>query len=51
MNDKTAIRGLDVGWAVGMTRNPTAIGLTNLVTKLVRYKQIERLGLRNWRTA
>lgn len=36
---------------IGMTRNRTAIGLTNLVSNLVRYEQIERLGLRDWRTA
>jgi IS5 family transposase len=36
---------------IGMTRNRTAIGLTNLVYNMVRYEQIERLGLRNWRTA
>ena len=36
---------------IGMTCNRTAIGLTNLVYNLVRYAQIERLGLRNWRTA
>lgn len=36
---------------IGLIRNRTAIGLTNLVYNLVRYEQIERLGLRNWRTA
>ena len=36
---------------IGMTRNRAAIALTNLVYNLVRYEQIERLGLRNWRTA
>jgi transposase, IS5 family len=36
---------------IGMTRNRAAIALTNLVYNMVRYEQIERLGLRNWRTA
>ena len=36
---------------IGMTRNRAVIGLTNLVYNLVRYEQIERLSLRNWRTA
>ena len=36
---------------IGRTRNRTAIGLTNLVYNLARYEPIERLGLRNWRTA
>lgn len=36
---------------IGMTRNRAAISMTNLVYNMVRYEQIERLGLRNWRTA
>ena len=36
---------------LGMARNRAVIGLTNLVYNLVRDEQIERLGLRNWRTA
>ena len=36
---------------VGLTRNRAAIALTNLVYNMVRYEQLERLGLRNWRAA
>jgi hypothetical protein len=36
---------------VGLTRNRAMISLTNLVYNLVRFEQIERLGLRNWRAA
>ena len=36
---------------VGLTRNRAAIALTNLVYNMVRYEQIERLGLKNWRAA
>jgi IS5 family transposase len=36
---------------VGLTRNRAMISLTNLVYNLVRFEQIERLGLRNWRVA
>ena len=36
---------------VGLTRNRATIALTNLVYNMVRYEQIERLGLRNWRAA
>ena len=34
---------------VGLTRNRAMISMTNLVYNLVRFEQIERLGLRNWR--
>ena len=36
---------------VGLIRNRAAISMTNLVYNMVRFEQIERLGLRNWRTA
>ena len=36
---------------VGLRRNRAAIVLTNLVYNMVRFEQIERLGLRNWRMA
>jgi len=36
---------------VGKRRNQAAIGLLNLVYNMVRYEQIERLGLRHWRAA
>ena len=36
---------------VGLRRNRAAIVLTNLVYNIVRFEQIERLGLRNWRMA
>ena len=36
---------------VGLTRNRAMIAITNLVYNMVRLEQIERLGLRNWRTA
>ena len=36
---------------VGLTRNRATIAMTNLVYNMVRFEQIERLGLRNWRTA
>ena len=36
---------------IGMTRNRASIALANLVYNPVRYEQIERLELRNWRTA
>ena len=36
---------------IGMTRNRATIALTNLVYNMVRFEQIERLGLRTWRTA
>ena len=36
---------------VGLTRNRAMISLTNLVYNLVRFEQIERLGLRKWRAA
>lgn len=36
---------------IGRTRNRAAIAMTNLVYNMVRYEQIERLGLKTWRTA
>ncbi len=36
---------------VGLTRNRAMISLTNLVYNMVRFEQIERLGLKNWRAA
>ena len=36
---------------IGMGRNRAMIGMTNLVYNLVRFEQIERLGLKNWRAA
>lgn len=36
---------------VGLSRNRAMISMTNLVYNMVRFEQIERLGLRNWRTA
>ena len=36
---------------VGLTRNRAMISMTNLVYNMVRFEQIERLGLRNWRAA
>ncbi len=41
------------GWnrCIGITRNRTAIAMTNLVYNMVRFEQILRLGLKNWRTA
>ena len=36
---------------VGKLRNRAAIGLLNLTYNLVRYEQIQRLGLRRWRRA
>ena len=36
---------------VGKRRNQATIGLLNLVYNMVRYEQIERLGLRHWRRA
>ena len=36
---------------IGMARNRAMIAMTNLVYNLVRFEQIERLGLRNWRAA
>jgi IS5 family transposase len=34
---------------VGFGRNESAVGMTNLVYNMVRFEQIQRLGLRNWR--
>lgn len=34
---------------IGFARNESAIAMTNLVYNLVRFEQIQRLGLRNWR--
>ena len=41
------------GWnrCIGLRRNRAAVALTNLVYNMVRFEQIERLGLRNWRAA
>lgn len=41
------------GWnrCIGITRNRTAVAMTNLVYNMVRFEQIQRLGLKNWRTA
>jgi transposase, IS5 family len=36
---------------LGMTRNRATIAMTNLVYNMVRFEQIERLGLKNWRAA
>lgn len=36
---------------LGLTRNSAAIAMTNLVYNMVRFEQIERLGLKNWRAA
>jgi len=36
---------------IGSARNRAMIGMTNLVYNLVRFEQIERLGLKNWRAA
>ena len=44
---------LRAGWnrCIGNTRNRAAIAMTNLVYNLVRFEQIVRLNLKNWRTA
>lgn len=34
---------------IGFARNKSAIGMTNLIYNMVRFEQIRRLGLRNWR--
>lgn len=34
---------------IGIVRNKSAIGMTNLVYNMIRFEQIQRLGLRNWR--
>ena len=36
---------------IGLRRNRTVIALTNLIYNMVRFEQIERLGLKNWRVA
>ena len=36
---------------IGRTRNRAMIAMTNLVYNMVRFEQIERLGLKNWRAA
>lgn len=36
---------------IGLARNRAAIAMTNLVYNMVRFEQISRLGLKNWRTA
>ena len=45
--------GLRSAWnrGLGLRRNRTAIALTNLIYNMVRFEQIERLGLKNWRVA
>ncbi len=49
----TMVMGMRGVWnrCVGMVRNAGAIALTNLVYNLVRFEQIERLGLARWRRA
>lgn len=41
------------GWnrCIGLSRNRAVIALTNLIYNMVRFEQIERLGLKNWRVA
>ena len=34
-----------------LVRNRAAIAMTNLVYNMVRFEQIERLGLKNWKVA
>ena len=36
---------------IGLSRNRAMISMTNLVYNMVRFEQIERLGLKNWRAA
>jgi len=36
---------------IGLVRNRASIGLLNLTYNLVRFEQIQRLGLQTWRTA
>lgn len=36
---------------IGLSRNRAMIAMTNLTYNMVRFEQIERLGLRNWRAA
>ena len=36
---------------IGLSRNRATISMTNLVYNMVRFEQIERLGLKNWRAA
>ena len=36
---------------LGLTRNRATIAMTNLVYHMVRFEQIERLGLKNWSAA
>ena len=47
---KMSLRATWNRW-VGRRRNQATIGLLNLVYNMVRYEQIERLGLRPWRAA
>lgn len=49
----TMVMSMRAAWnrCVGRARNAAAIALTNLVYNMVRFEQIERLGLKNWRTA
>jgi IS5 family transposase len=45
--------GMRSAWhrGIGLSRNRAMISLTNLVYNMVRFEQIERLGLKNWRAA
>jgi IS5 family transposase len=36
---------------IGLARNQASIALLNLTYNLVRFEQIQRLGLKNWRAA
>lgn len=49
----TMVMSMRAAWnrCVGRARNAAAIALTNLVYNMVRFEQIERLGLKRWRTA
>jgi len=49
----TMVMSMRAAWnrCVGRARNTAAIALTNLVYNMVRFEQIERLGLKRWRTA
>lgn len=49
----TMVMSMRAAWnrCVGRARNAAAIALTNLVYNMVRFEQIERLGLKRWKTA
>jgi len=49
----TMVMSMRAAWnrCIGRARNAAAIALTNLVYNMVRFEQIERLGLKRWRTA